>query len=386
MSKALVPSLKKTANHLGIPVDDEKLEKAELVDRIVRRLETLLKDLCGICNQYFSNSLHEQPLFTCLICEQGCHEPCYREIGDNYKELPENMKTSFRFICTNCQSDFTKNASTSTLATKSPTKSNNLDNEAELVGTPASHEIIITGEGAPPPLTPDDHKSEENNQSAQTCPAYKWGRCPEYGTCKFRHPPRCWNWLEKGSCSYNKKCKYHHPPLCYQSLWHGSCYDQQCKFFHLSRTSRYRDDEQLKNALQPAAYQAQSPPPQNYQTETMYQPTNHQPVQTMPHCQSGHIAQHGNQPSQVTMSQPATRQPVNGNPQPYRQNPVNQQYQQQVTHSENRFSTSEISFLVKTIKDAIKDDFGKEIADIVQQNLPQNTHSRLERTCCHPFK
>ena len=73
-----VPPLKKAAAYLGLAA--EGVLKDNLVTSIICRIETLLKDLCAVCGEYYSNSLQEKPLFNCLICNQGCHHECYKEM------------------------------------------------------------------------------------------------------------------------------------------------------------------------------------------------------------------------------------------------------------------------------------------------------------------
>jgi len=41
----------------------------------------------------------------------------------------------------------------------------------------------------------------DGENTVKICPAYKWGRCPDYENCQYRHPPRCWKWLTHGKCS-----------------------------------------------------------------------------------------------------------------------------------------------------------------------------------------
>ena len=60
LGKSNIPPLKKAATYLGCNIDGSdqpKMLKEDIISYIIRRLEALLKDMCGICNQYFNNTL-----------------------------------------------------------------------------------------------------------------------------------------------------------------------------------------------------------------------------------------------------------------------------------------------------------------------------------------
>lgn len=367
--KHKVPPLKKCALHLGIyPEGDTKKLKCDIITDIMTRLNSLLKDLCGICGEYFHNELQEKPLFSCLICHQGCHRSCFEPIHTLFNALDENQRKSMQFICTSCHSDHIDDDVEITVnapkVKKSPSKTNpptildpeednqednqhdqtNNEHPEDTPGSPRTNEGLVNG---------DSDGDSENVTSKDTteisiCPAYKWGRCTNYENCQYRHPPRCWSWLSNGKCSFRKKCRYHHPPLCHHSLWEKQCFNAECKYFHLTKTVRYKiEDEQLKNSLKPSNYHAQYPqlPHAQYSQAPLqppYQATNIPLQPTSFHAQ----------PPQQSNVGPQNRQ--------HQPSPQNQPPQQ----SRSSFSQSDVSFLAKTIKEAIKDDLAVEISNM----------------------
>lgn len=386
MNKLRVPLLKKSAIHLGLyPEGDTRKLKADIITDIMTRLNSLLMDLCGVCSDYFKIDLQEKPLYTCLICQQGCHTKCFEPIKTLFNALDENQKKAFQFICTSCSSDYADAESTEITVNapkvkKSPIKETSSDTDEEIEaegndetinsdppGSPKTNEGIVTG-----------NSEGDGENTVKICPAYKWGRCPDYENCQYRHPPRCWKWLTHGKCSLKNKCRFHHPPLCYNSIWERQCLNLECKYFHLYKTQRKMEDEQLKNALTPANYQSQlqqhaqvAPIPPHQAMQVPYQaqfPQLPQPQNPAPQSHYNQAPQQQCYPAirpqqQPTIVRSGPDQPVNIHPQ--------FQQQQQPTNNSNQpaqsnFSQSDLSFLAKTIKEVIKEDLTKELISIKQ--------------------
>ena len=390
MNKHKVGPLKKSAIYLGLyPKGDTKNLKTDIITDVITRLNSLLMDLCGACGVYFNNTLAEKPLFSCMLCHQGCHNDCFEPIYTMFNALDANQKKAIQFICTSCYSDHNEGDEEITVnapkVKKSPSKESqpppsqeNHEHEenSSLVtpdpGTPITNEVIIVGGSDGDSHQIQIENTDDDPTKISVCPAYKWGRCPEYDTCQYRHPPRCWNWLTNGKCSFRKKCRYHHPPLCRNSLWEKKCFTPECKFFHTSKTMRYRmEDEQLKNSLHPANYDSQFPQllqPQ-HGDPTIHQ-QNHvintqQKQQLPPPPPINYRPQQAQQPPQV-IPQNQYQSPSNQMP------PVNLQQQpnshnNQPPNARSSFSLSAISFLAQTIKEVLKDDLAKEIATMKRE-------------------
>ena len=414
LNKIGVPPLKKAAVYLGLDADSEPniKFKDDIIRYIITRIESLLRDLCGVCGQYFNNKLTDEPTFSCLICNQGCHEPCFQEMIKVFAETPGDVKKSFHFICTKCKGDFVKDTTTHP---KSPTKSKKGEEDivsseetftGNIAGGPSDQVNHQTDEAASPDPEEDPEiarrRARNKDPTVAVCPVYKWGMCTNYDKCDYRHPPRCYRWLSNGNCKYRDKCRFHHPPLCLNSLEQRLCLDNRCKFFHLSKTIRPRDNEQLKTALHADNYYSQ----QNRQVQPMSfqnQQAQRPPVNNQPQRQANAYRNQGNQqprnyngmnngreevaefqyhPSNFPPMRPQTNQAHQQNqPQQF----AERQYQQpsasetQPPQSLQRqgstnLNQTDLSFLAKTIGEAIKGDLVAEIENIKQElKQMQNT-------------
>ena len=121
MKVANLVALKKSATYLKIyPEGDIKKLKAEIITAIITRINSLLKDLCGVCGEYFNNLITDKPLFTCLICDQGCHKDCFERISTFFNALDENQKKCMQFICTSCHDDHKGDGKEEEVVVKAP--------------------------------------------------------------------------------------------------------------------------------------------------------------------------------------------------------------------------------------------------------------------------
>ena len=369
LNKHKIDPLKKSAVYLGIyPKGDTQKGKPAIITDIIRRLNSLLMDLCGVCGDYFHTELNETPLFKCLICHQGCHTKCFQPIDTMFRQLDATHRRAIQFICTSCHSDHNEDEEDTEITVnapkvkKSPSKAEPAAKVPDSVAAEEQrsdnndhskdpdHFEIHTH---PPPL------DDSSNIKVQVCPRYRWGRCPEFETCEFRHPPRCWSWLETGRCSYKAKCRYHHPPLCDDSLNNRQCFNAECRYFHLKRTLRHRmEDEHLKDSLHAANYHTQMQQSQSSPTAAHYSDQPH-----IVHAQQNNSA-HQNQPSQPHIFH--AQQTI----------PVHQSKPPQPPQAPSGLNRHDMSFLLQTIR-GIKDELGREIAElkgnINAQNRPQIT-------------
>ena len=370
MTALTMSPLKKAAHYLDIPerVLKSKL-KAAIISDIVDRLNALLMEFCAICEEYYHEDLNEKPLVKCILCHQGCHNPCQEGIILRLSEFDAKQQLCRPFMCSSCISDHSEEDPDTNMAhaiknKKSPNKQINKTNGNHPV-TPNSQrqtndENHLNEESGRDkndslPDEPNNGNNKKDDAAVPVCPDYKWGRCPNYEHCQFRHPPRCWTWLEKGSCSYKKKCRYHHPPICYNSLWQGECYNKECKFFHLQKTKRVKiEEEQLKASLNAGNYQSQFPnlPQQN---------VNQHNSESQGHQASTNPRTH--QPHQSL--QQSSR--MNTTPQyhpPHSENPLPDEHK---SPAQPRLSKEDLSFLVVTIKDILKEEIAKEIGEITKK-------------------
>ena len=366
-----VPPLKKAAAYLGIPEKITKPKKADIISAILDRLNALLMELCGICGEYYNEDLNDPPLISCIICKQGCHNICQKPIIDLLGDLTANQQKSRPFMCSSCIGEYNDEVSEVVIVKSSKSK-NSPTKVEEVKPSNETHSDFEANQQpdddttpSAPPKSPgkSDNVSTDSEFTVPICPVYKWGRCPDFENCQYRHPPRCWNWLTHGKCSFRNKCRFHHPPLCYNSLWSKECLNPECKFFHMSRTLRYkREDEQLMNSLTLQTYQNQPQQPTqippnpamqaNYQAQFPQPPQPAtQPSQPQFHHAPQQQSYHVTRPPQQHAARGPPAQTGNSNPQYQPQQP-------------NTLSKSDVSFLAKTIKDAIKEELSKDITNL----------------------
>ena len=274
MSKAKLPHIKKAAVFLGVLADgDTQRKKAQIIVDIMSKLNILLKDVCGVCGDYYSVDLHDEPAFTCIICRQGCHDKCFDPISTLFRGLDATHRKALQFVCTTCYSDqrpedeeIVVNAKKSPMKAKPPTKEELEDEKGEIQKpdqqspeqlneneedtiipepepVPYKTEVTKPRNESPPPR---QHPTKDtNNLSSEKpmCPAYEYGRCMNYDTCKavYHHPKRCRNMLTHGKCRFGNRCRYHHPKICPLSIQQRKCTKLECKLFHIRYTIRYEN-------------------------------------------------------------------------------------------------------------------------------------------------
>ena len=348
MGRQKLENLKSCATYLGVQFDGTKKAKFPIITGIMVKLNSLLRDLCGICGEYYNVDLNEKPLFSCIICRQGCHRKCFDPIHTLFNALDANQRKAMQFTCTNCYSEhsidkdeITVNAKKSPIKAKLPNSDEHLHSEGQeddpdadkhitntadddqresddkantsIPSAPITHSRVINGDSngdsettAPTPAATTAvttaETTTEDASKIEVCPNYKWARCPLYGTCPYRHPSRCRSWLDTGACPYGWKCKFNHPPLCNQSIQSRQCLNVSCKYFHLTKTIRPKKEEQPNNSPNASYYQnisrqvpsAQVPPlmqaphmqPPRMQPPRMQPP--HMPNPLQPHAEYQH--------------------------------------------------------------------------------------------------
>ena len=328
-TKWKVTGLKQTALYLNI--ETEGMLKADIISEIIGKIESLLMELCGVCLKYYNNRLEDNPAFKCLICKQGCHQPCYEEVYRSFLGLNEKFHKSLHFICSSCQKvhesvENTEKDAANNKVKKSPTKSNATPNDTESESNSDDETRSEPGD-----QNPIDNLLEvqPKPKSEILCPEYKWKKCENYNKCPFKHPARCRRFLRNGKCPNKQNCEFNHPPLCKYSLHNKKCFNQECRFFHLVGTLRRKPEEEQP----PARNSAPGQPPNVWQ---------HQ--------------KNENHPQNVHQS--------NQNPQPEN----NHRNDQKPTNEE---TPNYLSFLVSLIT-KVKEDIGKEIAELKQQQIQNN--------------
>ena len=57
--------------------------KKDIINDIICRIQNLLPDICGMCNQRFKLKFNEAPILQCARCFQSSHRECVQKIIEN---------------------------------------------------------------------------------------------------------------------------------------------------------------------------------------------------------------------------------------------------------------------------------------------------------------
>lgn len=241
MNKSKVDQLKKCAVFLKIyPTGETTKLKAAIISDIVSHLNCLLRELCGICGVYYNIGVNDTPIYRCIICNQGGHDPCLDRINTMHRALDENQRNAFPFMCTSCLEDH-KETKDEVIKVKAP-RNKSSHTKADVV----AGDLDDTKEEEGAEMNSSAHQKTEDSSDQDKkpiCPQYKNGRCQNYETCKltYNHPRRCRNMLSQGKCRFGNSCRYYHPKLCYKSMSDRKCLDSECRFFHIKKTQRHEE-------------------------------------------------------------------------------------------------------------------------------------------------
>ena len=218
--------------------------------------------------------------------------------------------------------------------------SQTVPNESDQTSQPEANEQRQPSQ----PRPNEPHHPPNKDPQVSICPVYKWGRCPNYEKCKFRHPPRCWNWLSSGKCRFNNKCKYHHPPLCKTSVREHKCFNENCVYFHLSKTLRHNaEEEQLRTSLHKKAYSNQS----KEDSQNDHTLPSSQVQRKEQHTANARTQKHEDPPPRETPEATTNHSASNL--------AVNQS-------NETPLNNSNVNFLVTAIRDLLREDLKKELS------------------------
>ena len=336
LDKLLLPPLKDAAAYLGLTVDGEKLKyKKDIITAIIQRIETLLRDLCGVCGEYYNNKITDEPNFKCLICQQGCHQPCFDEMNTLLKDTKGEAKNAFHFICTRCYSNY--DSATTTKEKSTPTKKGATtpaqqqqhapqppDDQQSHPKPPAIQQQQPNEHNLPqptvdqpshPPLSApqqNPHQAppiQQNQQEVrpQICNKYRRRECPHGASgknlidgkqCEYSHPRRCRRYCHNGThpkfgCT-KPDCEQLHPKLCKYSQRNRVCTNLDCKFTHLKFTRRY-------DPFQSAEVNTNTNSSSYYNPQRQHQPAYYPQQQTNQQYHQPYAdAMHQPQPTQQT--------------------------------------------------------------------------------------
>lgn len=269
--------------------------KKNIVHEIICRIQNLLPDTCGMCNDKFQLEFEEEPVMPCTKCYQGSHRECVIKLinstninvnidnlgSEEAKKLynPLNIPGVY-YLCKACARETIPSIADpesripelESQATDTEDTRSSVDNSTTIVANNSSGRnpdiAAYSGQLAESPPTVDLTEPDPAEGSAQQavgdadnrrrtakndtiCRFYNKGSC-KHGVagdeCSFSHPEVCRKFTKFGTrqprgCNLGKKCKFHHPVMCIYSLRKGECQNNRCSFRHLLGTKRPPPEE-----------------------------------------------------------------------------------------------------------------------------------------------
>ena len=253
-------------------------KKCDIAHAIVCRIQNLLPENCGICNDRFCLKLAEKPFLPCSKCGQSSHKKCIIEMTkptieidietleheEAYKLLvnPHNIP-GVHLLCKTCEDDHIPSNEN---ITESRTRSNTLiEGGSTENSTAPPHQ---QNQNSPQPAESDNvtHSQQQQEQEQRqqphgenqqqrgrtpkndiTCKFFAKGSC-KHGAkgenCEYKHPEVCQKFIQFGTrqprgCNLAKACSRFHPRMCINSLRSSKCLDQQCRLRHTKGTARH---------------------------------------------------------------------------------------------------------------------------------------------------
>jgi hypothetical protein len=269
--------------------------KESVAHNLICRIENLLPDKCGICEQIYCTNL------PCKKCGQEAHRECVQDItsSNQIEDIPAIMAAipGLHYLCPTCeiatipeqgtllksiqkqrsnttpevtilsQSSLVKSTKSVADGLDNPDIQHNEQERADADSTQSSQvpaPSTYTSETADVEVGAEQNTSmhiQVTNKSRNNCPNqpicrhFLKGNCihgmsgKSNNGCKYRHLKTCNKILKHGTrgkygCNKGNKCEHFHPKMCSSSLIKGVCFDPECNLNHVKGTKRI--DEKQK--------------------------------------------------------------------------------------------------------------------------------------------
>ena len=262
-----------TLRFLGVDRDLDALLKPDCLHQLVYRIQNLLPEECGICNESYVVKIADPCLLSCSVCGHEAHHKCYQPLlqAANNEEIALIKKSlgapGFHFLCHSCEEDHIPDTEVNNVkeGNTNSTKGDKLDtgndgtikeilqvsdnkntipstSHSKVVKPPApiSVQVVVKDKKADPHIQPEEksstkpkEKDEEDKTdqegkppTTQICRHYKNNQC-RFGIsgkdCPFLHPKRCKKLMDHGTragkgCNLGSKCEAFHPKMCPMSI------------------------------------------------------------------------------------------------------------------------------------------------------------------------
>ena len=279
--------LVETLSFLGVPGMDDCLS-ASLPHELLCRVQNFFPDRCDICKQSYIVKLHEKPIISCVVCGQGCHNPCILQLlgkteQDHADEsqnlqalLNPNAAAGFFYLCQPCQEAVVPKKQKIKKKARQPPQSAQETIARTDPSTLSPQDLPADNSNTQETVEPSDNVDPGDSQenvaeararprigSSQTsiCRFYKQNRCKhgisgkKDGICRFEHPKPCKKLLNNGiigprGCAKGDKCEDFHPKMCQRSLKERICTNQKCEFIHVKHTRRNELQQQSSTKVE----------------------------------------------------------------------------------------------------------------------------------------
>ena len=270
--------LSATLTYLNAP-PDPKAKKDTLVQSTICRIQNLLPDVCGKCNEEYCVGLNDKPLLCCSTCGQGSHDDCILKIlrslsppsvdDGSQLDIVSAVKPAkllgFHYLCHQCEQAYIPAASGTSSSGDDDTAKDaqdsdepNASNQVDGGGNGNSPPNLGENQSTPAPDKPDDTPKQDDTQNKgngrktnhpNLCKFYAKGEC-RHGIsgngCKKAHPKPCRKLIRHGpksksnpdGCPGLPTCTKWHPTLCKTSIKRRECQYEGCKFYHIAGTKR----------------------------------------------------------------------------------------------------------------------------------------------------
>ena len=107
------PILIKSAEYLNVATD--KLNKPDLINLLICKIQNLLPDTCQICNVSYVSNVNDPPFLSCSLCGQEVHKQCWMaklglsgdSVMDIHKLINPFQLPGFHYFCRECETTTT---------------------------------------------------------------------------------------------------------------------------------------------------------------------------------------------------------------------------------------------------------------------------------------
>ena len=278
INRAKKEVLQEACEFLQIPHIEHK-NKKELSHLILCRIQNLLPDDCGLCNERYRIMLGEKPLLECSICGQGVHEECWInlltvtsaevDVTTDRNSIAQKYVNPFKlpgifYICSACEittipkeevKQKRRTEKVSNLISAHVQNENQyLENKPDIDDDPKANDEVDAGNEAKADdeartdedvSIDDDHQESIDDEHQESRMHNTQSMQPKEdlsanSSAKTKFDTVC-RYFRRGTCKHGLRgndCRFTHPQVCKKYTQHGTrqpngCnFGKKCKRFH----------------------------------------------------------------------------------------------------------------------------------------------------------